>query len=109
MLRRAIRQLEDDVRTHRAPDDAEIHADGVLAPGRPRGRRRPPAGRARPPPAAAATELRVTGVALGWAACRRPAPLPSRDRPAPPGSRTVTTDDGVPLHVEVDGDPDAPR
>ncbi len=32
VLRRAIRQLEDDVRTHRAPDDAEILADGVLAP-----------------------------------------------------------------------------
>ena len=31
-LRRAIRRLEDDVRTHRAPDDAELHADGVLAP-----------------------------------------------------------------------------
>jgi uncharacterized membrane protein YccC len=31
-LRRGIRQLEDDVRTHRAPDDAEILADGVLAP-----------------------------------------------------------------------------
>jgi uncharacterized membrane protein YccC len=32
VLRRAIRQLEDDVRLHRAPDDAEILADGVLAP-----------------------------------------------------------------------------
>jgi uncharacterized membrane protein YccC len=32
VLRRAIRQLEDDVRTHRLPDDAEIDADGVLAP-----------------------------------------------------------------------------
>jgi uncharacterized membrane protein YccC len=32
VLRRAIRQLEEDVRTHRAPDDAEIHAEGVLAP-----------------------------------------------------------------------------
>ena len=33
MLRRAIRQLEDDVRTHAvSDDDAEIHADGVLAP-----------------------------------------------------------------------------
>jgi uncharacterized membrane protein YccC len=32
VLRRAIRQLEEDVRTHRVPDDAEIHADGVLAP-----------------------------------------------------------------------------
>lgn len=32
VLRKAIRQLEDDVRAHRAPDDAEIHADGVLAP-----------------------------------------------------------------------------
>jgi uncharacterized membrane protein YccC len=33
VLRRAIRQLEDDVRAHRAPDDdAEIMADGVLAP-----------------------------------------------------------------------------
>jgi uncharacterized membrane protein YccC len=32
VLRRAIRQLEDDVRAHRTPDDAEIQADGVLAP-----------------------------------------------------------------------------
>ena len=32
VLRRAIRQLEDDVRTHSAPDDAEILAEGVLAP-----------------------------------------------------------------------------
>lgn len=32
VLRRAIRELEDDVRGHRPPDDAEIHADGVLAP-----------------------------------------------------------------------------
>jgi uncharacterized membrane protein YccC len=32
VLRRAIRRLEEDVRAHRVPDDAEIHADGVLAP-----------------------------------------------------------------------------
>ncbi|NYJ07447.1 FUSC family protein [Petropleomorpha daqingensis] len=32
VLRRAIRQLEDDVRVHRLPDDAEILAEGVLAP-----------------------------------------------------------------------------
>ncbi len=32
VLRRAIRRLEDDVRSSRGPDDAEIHADGVLAP-----------------------------------------------------------------------------
>ena len=32
VLRRAIRRLEDDVRSATAPDDAEIHADGVLAP-----------------------------------------------------------------------------
>jgi uncharacterized membrane protein YccC len=32
VLRRAIRQLEDDVRTHTPPDDAEILAEGVLAP-----------------------------------------------------------------------------
>ena len=34
VLRRAIRQLEDDVRSHGVADDddAEIHADGVLAP-----------------------------------------------------------------------------
>jgi hypothetical protein len=32
VLRRAIRQLEDDVRAHRSSDDAEIHAEGVLAP-----------------------------------------------------------------------------
>jgi pimeloyl-ACP methyl ester carboxylesterase len=34
--------------------------------------------------------------------------LPALSDPPPPGSRTVTTDDGVPLHVEVDGDPDSP-
>jgi pimeloyl-ACP methyl ester carboxylesterase len=34
--------------------------------------------------------------------------LPSLSDPPPPGSRTVTTDDGVPLHVEVDGRADAP-
>jgi uncharacterized membrane protein YccC len=32
VLRRAIRRLEADVRAHRAPDDAEILAEGVLAP-----------------------------------------------------------------------------
>jgi hypothetical protein len=32
VLRRAIRQLQDDVRTNRPPDDAEILAEGVLAP-----------------------------------------------------------------------------
>ncbi|MFD2093378.1 FUSC family protein [Blastococcus deserti] len=32
VLRKAIRQLEEDVRAHRIPDDAEILADGVLAP-----------------------------------------------------------------------------
>ncbi|PWW24901.1 putative membrane protein YccC [Geodermatophilus normandii] len=32
VLRRALRELEDDVRAHRTPDDAEIHAEGVLAP-----------------------------------------------------------------------------
>ncbi|MGY1836458.1 alpha/beta fold hydrolase [Blastococcus sp. SYSU DS0510] len=34
--------------------------------------------------------------------------LPSLDGPPPPGSRTVTTDDGVDLHVEFDGREDAP-
>jgi len=33
VLRRAIRQLEEDVRTHTInEDDAEIHAEGVLGP-----------------------------------------------------------------------------
>ncbi|TYP88515.1 FUSC family protein [Blastococcus xanthinilyticus] len=32
VLRRAIRRLEDDVMHHEVPDDAELHADGVLAP-----------------------------------------------------------------------------
>jgi pimeloyl-ACP methyl ester carboxylesterase len=32
-----------------------------------------------------------------------PLSLPAPTGPPPPGSRTVTTDDGVPLHVEVDG------
>jgi uncharacterized membrane protein YccC len=32
VLRRAIRELETDVATHRLPDDAEIMADGVLGP-----------------------------------------------------------------------------
>jgi pimeloyl-ACP methyl ester carboxylesterase len=34
-------------------------------------------------------------------------PPPGPTGPPPPGSRTVITDDGVPLHVEVDGDPHA--
>ncbi|WP_245160575.1 alpha/beta hydrolase [Blastococcus sp. CT_GayMR20] len=33
-----------------------------------------------------------------------PLSLPALSEPPPPGSRTVTTDDGVPLHVEVDGE-----
>jgi pimeloyl-ACP methyl ester carboxylesterase len=37
-----------------------------------------------------------------------PLSLPSPTGPPPPGSRTVTTDDGVPLHVEFDGPADAP-
>jgi pimeloyl-ACP methyl ester carboxylesterase len=47
---------------------------------------------------------------------RRPPPsppgprivLPPRTGAVPPGSRTVTTDDGVDLHVEIDGAQDAP-
>lgn len=34
--------------------------------------------------------------------------LPPLTGPPPPGSRTVRTDDGVDLHVEVDGDLDSP-
>src|SRR4051794_865547 len=34
--------------------------------------------------------------------------LSSLSEPPPPGSRTVRTDDGVDLHVEVDENPDAP-
>jgi pimeloyl-ACP methyl ester carboxylesterase len=37
-----------------------------------------------------------------------PLELPRPIGPPPPGSRTVVTDDGQRLHVEVDGDPDAP-
>jgi pimeloyl-ACP methyl ester carboxylesterase len=33
--------------------------------------------------------------------------LPGLDEPPPPGSRTVRTDDGVDLHVEVDGSDDS--
>jgi hypothetical protein len=32
VLRKAVRELEEDLRDHRRPDDAEIHAEGVLAP-----------------------------------------------------------------------------
>jgi uncharacterized membrane protein YccC len=32
VLRRAVRELEEDLREHRQPDDTEIHAEGVLAP-----------------------------------------------------------------------------
>ena len=35
-------------------------------------------------------------------------PVPRQPDPPPPGSRTVRTDDGVDLHVEVDGREDAP-
>jgi pimeloyl-ACP methyl ester carboxylesterase len=38
----------------------------------------------------------------------QPLTLPTLSDPPPPGSRTVTSDDGVPLHVEVDGVADAP-
>ncbi|MGY1845256.1 FUSC family protein [Modestobacter sp. SYSU DS0875] len=31
VLRKAIRELEQDLREHRLPDDAEVHAEGVLA------------------------------------------------------------------------------
>src|SRR4051812_49782205 len=34
--------------------------------------------------------------------------LPGLDEPPPPGSRTVRTDDGVDLHVEVDGPEQSP-
>ncbi|SCX49444.1 Uncharacterized membrane protein YccC [Klenkia marina] len=32
VLRRSIRELDDDLRLHRFPDDTEIHAEGVLGP-----------------------------------------------------------------------------
>src|SRR3954470_16173397 len=34
--------------------------------------------------------------------------MPARTGPPPPGSQVVTTDDGLRLHVEFDGDPAAP-
>jgi pimeloyl-ACP methyl ester carboxylesterase len=34
--------------------------------------------------------------------------IPAPTGPPPPGSRTVVTDDGIPLHVEVEGDERAP-
>ncbi|MDT0276189.1 alpha/beta fold hydrolase [Blastococcus goldschmidtiae] len=34
--------------------------------------------------------------------------IPPLSGPPPPGSRTVRTDDGIDLHVELDGDADAP-
>ena len=37
-----------------------------------------------------------------------PPSLPTPVGPPPPGSRVVETDDGVRLHVEVDGSPDSP-
>ena len=37
-----------------------------------------------------------------------PLALPAPTGPPPPGSRTVLTDDGVRLHVEVDGDENSP-
>ena len=37
-----------------------------------------------------------------------PLVLPPLDAPPPPGSRVVTTDDGVDLHVEFDGPPASP-
>jgi pimeloyl-ACP methyl ester carboxylesterase len=37
-----------------------------------------------------------------------PLSVPARTGPTPPGSQVVTTDDGIPLHVELDGPPDAP-
>jgi len=32
VLRKAVRELEEDLHLHRSPDDAEIHATGLLAP-----------------------------------------------------------------------------
>ena len=99
-----IRQLEDDVRTHRAPDDAEIHADGVLAPVA----REVDAARRLVAPDRA--RRRVTEAALDGRDGASPSPpSPARPRPPPPGSRTVRTDDGVPLHVEFDGRRRTPR
>jgi len=66
--------------------------------------------------AAAAAALTAAGVAGGVAAQRRVvgrarnAPDPYVDEPfggLHTTGRTVTADDGVPLHVEIDGDPDA--
>ncbi|CCG02901.1 alpha/beta fold hydrolase [Blastococcus saxobsidens] len=110
VLRRAIRRLEDDVRTPGAVDDAELHAEGVLAPvarevdaarrlvreaapGRRTGHR------AAPPVAPGGTALWDGPVPKD----PPPLTLPPLDGPPPPGSRTVTTDDGVDLHVEFDG------
>ena len=117
VLRRAIRQLEDDVRTHHDPDDAEILADGVLAPVAREvdaARRLVRGARPRPPRHRLIRTCRATctrAATRPWDGRRadRSAVPPARPTgPPPPGSRTVTTDDGVPLHVEVDGGPDAP-
>ena len=105
VLRRAIRRLDDDVRTHGGSDDAEILADGVL--GRSPARWTPPGGwSARTPRRAdgrpwpsGCGDRRVT-LDGRVPSIRRPLPLPALSDPPPPGSRTVVTDDGVPLHVE---------
>jgi pimeloyl-ACP methyl ester carboxylesterase len=65
-----------------------------------------------PPTAFPQVGLRHPGNAPGMGevptAPEQPPFLPAPTGPPPPGSRTVRTDDGVDLHVEIDGDEDAP-
>ena len=108
VLRRAIRRLEDDARRSRARDDAEIHAEGVLAPvarevdaARRLVRENAPGRRGTLRPRVACD---MTSHWNGGVSTEPSLSLPAPTGPPPPGSRTVITDDGVPLHVEVDGD-----
>lgn len=64
----------------------------------------------RPVLRAGLTATATAGVALAVRSRARRADAPAAADPGPPpaGSRSVTAEDGVALHVEVDGDPAAP-
>ena len=101
-------------RPPRRPTTPRSYADGVLAPvarevdtARRLVRENAPGRRGR---ALSRSGCARGAASPGMAGCRpiRSPSLPAPTGPPPPGSRTVTTDDGVPLHVEVDGDENAP-
>src|SRR5512135_2304835 len=88
LMRRSLRRRDGD--------DRSMH------PIRPRHRSSVPVGLV----AVVAVLVTVVGGWLVRLLAHRP-PSPADHGPPPAGSRTVLTEDGVPLHVELDGDPRA--